>query len=557
MPAVNFAPRAITWTPTGEGSSWAYNCDWTTPNMDTVAVPANLCAAKCLETSGCTHFSWNNDKAGTCLLKAGPVAPESAVSIGSNSDVAMCGYVTGTANNGSGGKCPAPSSVVPTSASVAPASSSSSSLVVASSSSSRVVPTASSASTTAAAASSSSTAARSSSSSTESPIRSSTAAASSSSSSSASPSPVTTKSVNTSTMAPPSSSSSAKESSTSTTTTTTTTTRTTTTKSEQPSPTTPAEKGLNLKVVNNCKHDIWPGMTGDDKDTKLPFFGDATSANPAGFQLKPGAWKNIKMKPNLASIRLWARLGCKTVDGKFVCDVGDCGNPNNHFDGTCYQGGGLGANSLFEISIDADYKTWYDLSIVDGYTIPIAVALSGSPVQIPDKGKFSCGNPSCNPDMKRCPPELIKYGPDGSAIACQSISKAINDDATRKAHPQLNDIFNNPELRSKTECSCIVGSCAGDNVSQVLGNLKNGSVLGKDRSGWCCSPNIPWYSNTPDIKSHICYADNKPKPLNGGNKRYDQIFKEICEEAYSWEFDDENSTCNCLGTDVTYTVSFC
>ncbi|KAJ3250628.1 hypothetical protein HDU77_006486 [Chytriomyces hyalinus] len=537
MPAVNLASRAITWTPTGEGSTWAYNCDWSTPNMATVAVPANLCAAKCLETSGCTHFSWNNEKSGTCLLKAGPIAPESAVSIGSNSDVAMCGYVTGTANAGSGGKCPAPSPVVPTvsSASIAPASSSSSS------SSSRVVPT--SASTAAASSSSSSSAARSSSSTAESSTRSSTAPASSS----PSPSPI-----NTSTVAP-SPSPSAQPSSSST-----------TTKSEQPSPSPspsaspiPVEKGLNLKVVNNCKHDIWPGMTGLDKDTKQPFFGDASSSNPAGFQLTPGASRTIKMKPNLAALRLWARTGCKTVDNKFVCDVGDCGNPNNHYDGTCYQGGGLGANSLFEISIDADYKTWYDLSIVDGYTMPIAVSLSGSPVQIPDKGKFSCGNPSCKPDMKRCPPELIKYGPDGSAIACQSLSKAINDDATRKAHPELAAIYNNEELRSKTECSCIVGSCSGDTVAEVLGNLKNGSVLGKDRSGYCCSPNIPWYSDTPDIKSHICYADSKPKPLDGGNKRYDQIFKEICEDAYSWEFDDENSTYNCLGTDVTYTVEFC
>ncbi|KAJ3376524.1 hypothetical protein HDU80_003981, partial [Chytriomyces hyalinus] len=50
-----------------------------------------------------------------------------------------------------------------------------------------------------------------------------------------------------------------------------------------------------------------------------------------------------------------------------------------------------------------------------------------------------------------------------------------------------------------------------------------------------------------------------PKPLNGfgGGKRYDQIFKDICPQAYSWEFDDNNSTYECEGTDVTYTVQFC
>ncbi|TPX40271.1 hypothetical protein CcCBS67573_g10632, partial [Chytriomyces confervae] len=285
--------------------------------------------------------------------------------------------------------------------------------------------------------------------------------------------------------------------------------------SSNPNPPTPtpgpAPPGLNLVVVNKCSSTIWPGVTAVDGNNGQPYFGNAQSSNPAGFELGPGASRQIKLRNNVAALRLWARTGCRWNSGKFVCDVGDCGNPNNNFDGSCYRGGGLGANSLFEITINAAGHSWYDLSIVDGYTLPISLTLSGSPKQVPGAGAFSCGNPVCRPNFNSCPPELKKYGADGSVIACQSISKAINDDATL------------------------------------------------DRTGYCCSPLNPLYKSDARIASHICYAENKPKPLNGfgGGKRYDQIFKDICPQAYSWEFDDNNSTYECEGTDVTYTVQFC
>ena len=32
-----------------------------------------------------------------------------------------------------------------------------------------------------------------------------------------------------------------------------------------------------------------------------------------------------------AAMRIWERTGCKTVNGKFICDTGDCGFSANGF----------------------------------------------------------------------------------------------------------------------------------------------------------------------------------------------------------------------------------
>jgi hypothetical protein len=41
------------------------------------------------------------------------------------------------------------------------------------------------------------------------------------------------------------------------------------------------------------------------------------------------------------------------------------------------------------------------------------------------------------------------------------------------------------------------------------------------------------------------------KWLNGMPCRYDTIFKAPCPDAYSWQFDDMNSTYQCVNADYT------
>ncbi|KAJ3121246.1 hypothetical protein HK098_003838 [Nowakowskiella sp. JEL0407] len=326
----------------------------------------------------------------------------------------------------------------------------------------------------------------------------------------------------------------------------------------------PRGTGKTLKVTNNCDITLWPGLSGVVRGSGAQFFGRAGSSNPAGFKLDSKTSKSIWIPGGTDSVRVWARAGCSWrknpswPQSRFVCDTGDCGSPNNGFDESCYMTGGQGANTLAEFTLDTDGKLWYDISLVDGFTFPVSMTLSGN-LQgvggIPDK--FNCKNPACFPDYSKCPPELLKKDQWGNNIGCFSIRTAINDNDLKAKTPKLQEYYNNNWVRSHTECSCGVGSCAGQTRQEVLSNLKQGNTPLVDATGFCCSPNNDLY-NADGIRNHICYATDKPMPLNnfGGGKRYDQILKDICPEAYSWEFDDENSTYQCYG-DLTVEVTFC
>jgi hypothetical protein len=53
-------------------------------------------------------------------------------------------------------------------------------------------------------------------------------------------------------------------------------------------------------------------------------------------------------------VRVWARTGCSyqtnnawpDVKTRFLCQVGECGNNENKWDGTCYKSSGIGGNTL-------------------------------------------------------------------------------------------------------------------------------------------------------------------------------------------------------------------
>lgn len=114
----------------------------------------------------------------------------------------------------------------------------------------------------------------------------------------------------------------------------------------------------------------------------------------------------------------------------------------------------------------ADGHWYYDISLVDGYTIPVTMNLIGKVNKLPGVAEdFSCKPISCspNPSFDQCPPELKKTSPTtNKVVSCYSINHAINDNELKKKTPQLQAYYNDPQVRSHAECSCIVGSCAGN-----------------------------------------------------------------------------------------------
>ncbi|EXB75914.1 hypothetical protein L484_022591 [Morus notabilis] len=153
-------------------------------------------------------------------------------------------------------------------------------------------------------------------------------------------------------------------------------------------------------IKNNCAYTIWPGtLTGGGKP-QLP---------STGFELGPGASQTLDV-PDGWSGRFFARTGCSASSGKFSCDTADCGSGQM----ACSGAGAIPPATLVELTLaENGGQDFYDVSLVDGFNLPVALALQG--------GSSGCQSTSCPANVNAvCPPELAMKRPDGAIIACKS-----------------------------------------------------------------------------------------------------------------------------------------
>ncbi|KAJ3228697.1 hypothetical protein HDU81_005973, partial [Chytriomyces hyalinus] len=250
MPSVNLAARGVTWNPTGDGAAWAYSCDWKAGDVANAVVPAAQCGPTCEATSGCTHFTWSNYNGGTCWMKGGSVSPNDAFSIDAKDGV--CGYLK-SAQPAVGGwnsasdcqwalQCDFVGGDI---SSVQAPGSACSSKCAGISGCTHFAWTNANGGTCWMKTGSVSTG--------DAIVNNADGAVCGIMSSNPNP----------------------------------------------PTPTPgPAPPGLNLVVVNKCSSTIWPGVTAVDGNNGQPYFGNAQSSNPAGFELGPGASRQVKLRNN-------------------------------------------------------------------------------------------------------------------------------------------------------------------------------------------------------------------------------------------------------------------
>jgi Thaumatin family len=179
-----------------------------------------------------------------------------------------------------------------------------------------------------------------------------------------------------------------------------------------------------LRVVSRCAASIWI----------------AHSDNVAGDQdveLDDGDYHDYDIPAGgVASTRFWPKLGCDATG--HACAVGDNG-----------EGGGApcpagGCEPPFDSKFEATFAatgsadaTWYDLSLVDGFTLPLTVTPLGA-----GAGAGTCTVSDCSTlTLDACPDhddlgggtypayadvDLRVSDPGGAAIACLSPCKRWN-----------------------------------------------------------------------------------------------------------------------------------
>lgn len=164
-----------------------------------------------------------------------------------------------------------------------------------------------------------------------------------------------------------------------------------------------------FSIVNKCSYTVWPGILTGAGTTPL---------SNTGFVLQPGESNTLPMPPNWSG-RLWGRTLCtQDSTGKFSCATGDCGSSTLE----CAGGGAAPPATLAEFTLNgAGGLDFYDVSLVDGYNLPMTVEPQGG------TGGGNCTSTGCVVDLNAaCPTELKVMG-GGEGVACKSACEAFGD----------------------------------------------------------------------------------------------------------------------------------
>ncbi|XP_020262345.1 thaumatin-like protein 1b [Asparagus officinalis] len=168
-----------------------------------------------------------------------------------------------------------------------------------------------------------------------------------------------------------------------------------------------AVSAATFTVTNNCHYTVWPGV--------LSGAGHRPHSSTTGFALQTGESQSIPV-PTGWSGRFWGRTLCSTdATGKFTCATGDCGSSTVQ----CSGSGAAPPATLAEFTLNgSDGKDFYDVSLVDGYNLPMLV--------VPQSGSGNCSSTGCLVDLNGlCPSDLKVTESDGDGVACRSACEAF------------------------------------------------------------------------------------------------------------------------------------
>ncbi|KAK9034847.1 hypothetical protein V6N11_076904 [Hibiscus sabdariffa] len=155
--------------------------------------------------------------------------------------------------------------------------------------------------------------------------------------------------------------------------------------------------------VNKCDYTVWPGILANPGSSKL---------ESTGFELMKGGSRSFQAPTGWAG-RFWGRTGCSFDDsGLGSCTTGDCGSGEVE----CNGAGAIPPATLAEFTLGSGSQDFYDVSLVDGYNLPMIVEGNG--------GSGECATTGCVTDLnKRCPSELKIDGGDACKSACDAFGK--------------------------------------------------------------------------------------------------------------------------------------
>ncbi|RMZ85689.1 hypothetical protein DV736_g6561, partial [Chaetothyriales sp. CBS 134916] len=271
---------------------------------------------------------------------------------------------------------------------------------------------------------------------------------------------------------------------------------------------------LPLRVTNFCKEVIYTGILTQS----------GTGPGTGGFKLDPDENNDLAVSADWVG-RVWGRTNCTFFDnsgsmnssnpGGTACATGDCGNLVE-----CQGAGGPSTLAEFTYA-SSQNQSFYDISLVDGYNLPIAIR--------------SLVSESDNAKLADIPPNLVNPVCIGSASLLAPPGSASDQDfGTNSSYPlPLEQIISLSEVADWCPFPLLIlpFEKPGDGVYPYPDDSIQRPIFSPCQSA-CSKWNKPQY----------CCTGNHDDPGSCKPSYYSTQAKKVCPDAYSFAYDDETST---------------
>ncbi|KAI7483580.1 Osmotin, thaumatin-like protein [Hortaea werneckii] len=264
-----------------------------------------------------------------------------------------------------------------------------------------------------------------------------------------------------------------------------------------------------LVMSNWCSDTIWPAVDSQG----------GTGPENTGFELASGENQTEYVSSDWQG-RVWGRTNCTFSGhgGGVACTTGDCGGIE-----AC-QGPGAPPATLAEFTLNGgQQQTFYDLSLVDGYNLPMAIVMMPNGHSSLESIDQSTSNPSCVASIGN--------------LAAPNFNPYTNNQQFlgTTAHNALP--FENGETASS-----ISQWCPWD--LQVTAPSKPGNGAYPYPDGNVDRPAFdPCYSACAKYNEEkYCCSGAFDDPGKCTANYYADAAKTVCPDAYSYAYDDQDST---------------
>ncbi len=292
-----------------------------------------------------------------------------------------------------------------------------------------------------------------------------------------------------------------------------------------------------LRVTNNCSEDLWVqqlNLPGNDTVIHIPKKTSHDYVVPDGGTTSTRLWPKTKCDAT--------GKNCQTGQSQAPCPSKGCQPP---FESK--------AEFTFGDLADPSARTAYDISFVDGYTLPISIIAKGS-----DAGTGNCQTLDCSGMvLSKCPTDdnlagtthidlQVKDPTSGEVIACIGPCQYITQPPPWGMGKH--DISVDPGLHMCCPTPCEYLKCqTGDACNCEATNCTG------------CTPTAECTWTNGCATSNTCSNSSDPKGIK--NTKYYSTIKKICPHAYGYAYDDNpNNPTNVLMTcsaEDKYEVVFC